>query len=164
LWPGLGIKRWIVLLLLGAGGISVGLVNLWFFLHSRGVEWAAYLIWEPLPFWLRLTAPVLMGLLLFYVGILRIGRNLTAPLRGEHFNLADSLYERSRGRRGPRVVAIGGGTGMPGLLRGLVGYTHNITAIVTVADDGGSSGRLRRELGLLPPGDFRNNIAALVAG
>jgi uncharacterized cofD-like protein len=62
---------------------------------------------------------------------------------------------------GPHIVAIGGGTGMPVLLRGLRHYTRNITAIVTVADDGGSSGRLRRELGVLPPGDFRNNIAAL---
>ena len=61
----------------------------------------------------------------------------------------------------PRVVAIGGGTGMPQLLRGLRAYTSAITAIVTVADDGGSSGRLRRQIGLLPPGDFRNNIAAL---
>jgi uncharacterized cofD-like protein len=60
-----------------------------------------------------------------------------------------------------RIVAIGGGTGMPGLLRGLTPYTDNITAIVTVADDGGSSGRLRKELGVLPPGDFRNNLAAL---
>ncbi len=58
-------------------------------------------------------------------------------------------------------MAIGGGTGMPSLLRGLTQYTSNITAIVTVADDGGSSGRLRRELGVLPPGDFRGNIAAL---
>lgn len=58
-------------------------------------------------------------------------------------------------------MAIGGGTGMPTLLRGLRQHTGHITAIVTVADDGGSSGRLRRELGLLPPGDFRDNIAAL---
>jgi len=62
---------------------------------------------------------------------------------------------------GPKIVAIGGGTGMPQLLRGLRAYTDNITAIVTVADDGGSSGRLRRQMGVLPPGDFRNNIAAL---
>ncbi|RIK38426.1 MAG: hypothetical protein DCC55_21250 [Chloroflexi bacterium] len=61
----------------------------------------------------------------------------------------------------PRIVAIGGGTGMPQLLRGLRAYTDHITAIVTVADDGGSSGRLRRQMGVLPPGDFRNNIAAL---
>jgi uncharacterized cofD-like protein len=61
----------------------------------------------------------------------------------------------------PKVVAIGGGTGLATLLRGLKSHTPHITAIVTVADDGGSSGRLRRELGLLPPGDFRNCIAAL---
>lgn len=71
------------------------------------------------------------------------------------------MYEANNGNAMPRIVAIGGGTGMPGLLRGLTAYTHNITAVVTVADDGGSSGRLRRELGLLPPGDFRNNMAAL---
>ena len=63
--------------------------------------------------------------------------------------------------QGPKIVAIGGGTGMPQLLRGLRAYTDHITAIVTVADDGGSSGRLRRQMGVLPPGDFRNNIAAL---
>jgi uncharacterized cofD-like protein len=60
-------------------------------------------------------------------------------------------------------VAIGGGTGLATLLRGLKTHTPHITAIVTVCDDGGSSGRLRRELGLLPPGDFRNCIAALAA-
>jgi uncharacterized cofD-like protein len=62
---------------------------------------------------------------------------------------------------GPKIVVIGGGTGMPQLLRGLRTYTDHITAVVTVADDGGSSGRLRRQMGMLPPGDFRNNIAAL---
>lgn len=60
-----------------------------------------------------------------------------------------------------RVVAIGGGTGLPVLLRGLKQFTSHITAIVTVADDGGSSGRLQKSMGILPPGDFRNNIAAL---
>ncbi len=67
----------------------------------------------------------------------------------------------SHSRHGPKIVAIGGGTGMPSFLRGIKQFTDQITAIVTVADDGGSSGRLRRELGVLPPGDFRNNIAAL---
>jgi uncharacterized cofD-like protein len=64
-------------------------------------------------------------------------------------------------KQAPKVVAIGGGTGLSTLLRGLKAHTPHITAIVTVADDGGSSGRLRRELGVLPPGDFRNCIAAL---
>jgi uncharacterized cofD-like protein len=74
-----------------------------------------------------------------------------------------TMVKNGRGRetQAPKVVAIGGGTGLSTLLRGLKAYTPHITAIVTVADDGGSSGRLRRQLGLLPPGDFRNCIAAL---
>ncbi|MBP2073286.1 gluconeogenesis factor YvcK family protein [Thermoanaerobacterium butyriciformans] len=62
---------------------------------------------------------------------------------------------------GPKVVVIGGGTGLSTMLRGLKKYTHNITAIVTVADDGGGSGVLREDLGMLPPGDIRNCILAL---
>ena len=71
------------------------------------------------------------------------------------------MYEEQRLSKGPRIVAIGGGTGLPVLLRGLKSHTSNITAVVTVADDGGSSGRLRRELGVIPPGDFRNCLVAL---
>ncbi|MCB0082051.1 MAG: YvcK family protein, partial [Caldilineaceae bacterium] len=76
--------------------------------------------------------------------------------------ISESLYRyHSRRGRGPNIVAIGGGSGLPSLLRGLSQHTANITAIVTMADDGGSSGRLRHQMGVLPPGDFRNNIAAL---
>jgi len=75
--------------------------------------------------------------------------------------IVNAAYQYHKQERGPKVVAIGGGHGLSVLLRGLKQYTSNITAIVTVADDGGSSGRLRRELGVLPPGDFRNCIAAL---
>ena len=76
-------------------------------------------------------------------------------------SLADTIYiRRSRGR-GPRIVAIGGGTGLSVLLRGLKAFTDNLTAVITVADDGGSSGRLRRELSVLPPGDFRNCLVAM---
>jgi uncharacterized cofD-like protein len=74
--------------------------------------------------------------------------------------LVSELEAQARAR-GPKIVAIGGGTGLSTFLRGLKEYTNNITAIVTVADDGGSSGRLRKELGVLPPGDFRQCIAAL---
>jgi uncharacterized cofD-like protein len=70
-------------------------------------------------------------------------------------------YRHQSLKRGPRIVAIGGGTGLPVLLRGLKQYTENLTAIVTVADDGGSSGRLRGEFGMLPPGDIRNCLVAL---
>lgn len=62
---------------------------------------------------------------------------------------------------GPKIVVIGGGTGLSTMLRGLKQYTHNVTAVVTVADDGGGSGVLREDLGMLPPGDIRNCILAL---
>ena len=75
--------------------------------------------------------------------------------------LLDTVTNYRRRDRGPRVVAIGGGNGLSSLLRGIKFYTHNITAIVTVADDGGSSGELRQKLGVLPPGDIRNCLAAL---
>ena len=76
-------------------------------------------------------------------------------------NILEKLYRRRKLNRGAKVVAIGGGTGLSMLLRGVKRYTSNITAIVTVGDDGGSSGRLREEMGILPPGDIRNCIAAL---
>jgi 2-phospho-L-lactate transferase/gluconeogenesis factor (CofD/UPF0052 family) len=75
--------------------------------------------------------------------------------------LVDRLLSHRRLSRGPRIVVLGGGTGLSNLLRGLKHYSSNITAIVTVADDGGSSGRLRREIGVLPPGDIRNCLTAL---
>ena len=76
-------------------------------------------------------------------------------------SVADTLYDRWSRGRGPKIVAIGGGTGLSVLLDGLRRYTENLTAIVTVADDGGSSGRLRRDMDLLPPGDFRNCLVAM---
>ena len=109
----------------------------------------------------RVSLLLLVGGLLIFLSVFRLGAALVEPFRRPGDSVAASLYHHSRRRRGPSVVAIGGGTGLPGLLRGLKAFTRNVTAVVTVADDGGSSGRLRRELGLLPPGDFRNNIAAL---
>ena len=96
------------------------------------------------------------------VALVQLNRSLLAPfVRPGSEPVVETVYRHRQRERGPKVVAIGGGTGLSTLLRGLKEYTSNITAIVTVADDGGSSGRLRRELGVLPPGDFRNCIAAL---
>jgi uncharacterized cofD-like protein len=81
------------------------------------------------------------------------------PERNE--SIVDIIYNHRYLRRGPKIVVLGGGTGLSTLLRGVKEYTGNITAIVSIADDGGSSGRLQRELGVLPPGDIRKNIAAL---
>jgi len=158
----MGIKRWLLVLGVGTAVIGLALVHIAFLFEA----WLppavfAVLTLSFLPTWLRIVLPLLVGGALVLLGISQIGRNLTAPFQLPDEGVAETLYEHSRRRRGPNIVAIGGGTGMPSLLRGLTDYTRNITAIVTVADDGGSSGRLRRDLGLLPPGDFRNNIAAL---
>jgi uncharacterized cofD-like protein len=95
------------------------------------------------------------------IAIAQINRAVLAPFVQPGRPVVEAVAEHRRRGRGPRVVALGGGTGLPTLLRGLKAHTTNLTAIVTIADDGGSSGRLRRSLGVLPPGDFRNCIAAL---
>ena len=160
----MGLKRWLVVLALGTAVSGIGVINLLFLLEKQAwLPTAVYqlITLQFLPEPWHILLPLLLGLLLSLWGILQMGRALTAPFQVEETSVAERIYEHSRRRRGPNIVAIGGGTGMPSLLRGLTEYTRNITAIVTVADDGGSSGRLRREFGLLPPGDFRNNIAAL---
>jgi len=102
------------------------------------------------------------GLICIVVAVIRASQSILAPFaRPGDGSIAEAMFEHRRRGRGPKIVAIGGGTGLSTLLRGLKSYTTNLTAIVTVADDGGSSGRLRREMGILPPGDFRQCIAAL---
>ncbi|MCA9960106.1 MAG: YvcK family protein [Anaerolineales bacterium] len=161
---GIGVKRW--LLLLGTGAAITGMGLVYFILVAYREQWIPEWVYDLitlqfLPVWLRVLLPGLVGGAVILMAVARIGQTLVAPYRSEDVHVVETLYEYSKRGRGPHIVAIGGGTGMPNLLRGLREYTRNITAIVTVADDGGSSGRLRRELGVLPPGDFRNNIAAL---
>ena len=160
----MGLKRWLLVLGIGTAVTGLGVVNLLFLFEQQNwlpVSVYHILTLQFLPVSWRIVLPLLLGGALIVWGVLKMGRTLTAPFQLPEGSVAERIYEHSRQRRGPNIVAIGGGTGMPGLLRGLTEYTRNITAIVTVADDGGSSGRLRREFGLLPPGDFRNNIAAL---
>lgn len=102
------------------------------------------------------------GTFLMLLALQKVSWNILAPYQNATLtSVTETVTEHNRKQRGIRVVAIGGGTGLPATLRGMKPYTSNITAIVTVADDGGSSGRLRRDLGVLPPGDLRNNIVAL---
>ena len=102
-----------------------------------------------------------IGVGLLITGIWGINRSLLAPYRRSGKAVIDELAEHRKRDRGPRIVCIGGGHGLATLLRGLKSYSYNITAVVTVADDGGSSGRLRRSQGIPPPGDIRNCLAAL---
>jgi uncharacterized cofD-like protein len=121
-----------------------------------------YLTLQFIPRWGRALLFGGVGSALIATAFVRLNQALLAPfVRPGQEKMVDALYRHRRLQRGPKVVAIGGGTGLSVLLRGLKEYTDHLTAIVTVADDGGSSGRLRQELGVLPPGDFRNCIAAL---
>lgn len=149
LYPGIGVKRWIGLSTFGVMLLIIGTANL------RSEE-----------FWVIQTLDavvVISGIIILILGIKGMMRSFTIALipSSKDTELVDILYQKKHLSRGPRIVAIGGGTGLSVLLIGLKEFTSNITAIVTVADDGGSSGRLRQEFDILPPGDIRNCLVAL---
>src|SRR5262249_43089616 len=122
----------------------------------------SYVPLQPAPYWLRGLVFTLFGAALCTFSIVQLQRSVLGPfLPGGERSVAEVIYAFRTRSRGPRVVAIGGGTGMSTLLRGLKDHTSNLAAIVTVADDGGSSGRLREEYRILPPGDFRQCLVAL---
>ncbi len=161
---GIGVKRWLVVLGIGAVIAGTGISALLIAMRRWGPFYRdlySLLTLQFLPTGLRILLPLMLGSIIMLLAIVRLSSNLVAPFRRPDEDVAASLFQYSQRGRGPRIVAIGGGTGLPNLLRGLAEQTSNISAIITVADDGGSSGRIRRELGLIPPGDFRNNIAAL---
>lgn len=164
--PGLFVKRWLLISLAGVFLTSFGLaiwvkltpVNRFLEFVSQALETTARLV----PNSVSGPLAVLLGVFLLFWGQSRTVETITEALQPDASEeLVDRLRTHRRLHRGPKIVAIGGGTGLSTLLRGLKQYSSNITAIVTVADDGGSSGRLRREMGILPPGDIRNCIAAL---
>jgi uncharacterized cofD-like protein len=168
LYPNLGVKRWFLVavagiflfatgLAVGNNGVALGYLELkckeivYFFTNHNA--------WTAKPVGIVLSA---IGIMMILLGLNKMLRAIIRALLPENENnIVDLVYERNQLRRGPKVVVIGGGTGLSVLLRGLKVYTSNLTAIVTVSDDGGSSGRLRGELGILPPGDIRNCLVAL---
>ena len=156
LYRGLGVKRWLLVGSAGVGVCSVGLA----FVIKNILDLA---LPDVLPWYFEGVAIAVAGVTLVLTAVYGLYRSigpLLLPSPGVG-SLADTIYSRRYRDRGPRVVAIGGGTGLSVLLRGLKDHTDNISAIVTVADDGGSSGRLREQLGLLPPGDIRNCLVAM---
>ena len=164
LYPGMGVKRWLLLLMAGVTCLSLGLAYLLVAIYRQQPlpHVFYYLTLQFIPRTARALLFGVVGLGAVAVAVYQLNRSLLAvfPRQG-HDSLVDLVYHHRQRGRGAKVVAIGGGTGLSTLLRGVKEYSSNLTAIVTVADDGGSSGRLRRELGVLPPGDFRNCIAAL---
>jgi uncharacterized cofD-like protein len=163
--PGIGVKRWLVLMGIGSALLGLAAVYAMVIVNRVGLLPDGLYRVLTLQFMSPVTRVALsmtLGIAAMVLAVRQVSRAVFLPfLRTGGMSLADAVYHQRRRMRGPHIVAIGGGTGLSALLRGLKTKTGNITAIITVADDGGSSGRLRRELGLPPPGDFRNCIAAL---
>jgi uncharacterized cofD-like protein len=169
LTPGIGIKRWLLVVFAGLLLLAVAFAHflrqITRDLEPTGLAGAVIdlLTLQFLPFGLRGFIAGSVGVALVLFGSYRTIRVLTDALRTADPDqpLVELIYQKRFLARGPHVVAIGGGTGLSTLLRGFKEHTSNLTAIVTVADDGGSSGVLRTELGIPPVGDIRNCIVAL---
>jgi len=166
LQPGLVVKRWIftsglglLIALLGAA-VWADLQPIYWTLEA--IRWSLGQVTKVLPRGITGPLVLVLGGGLVWLGQSRSFGSIQQALAPEKdTHLVDALMAQRRLSRGPSIVAIGGGTGLATLLSGLKRYSGNITAIVTVADDGGSSGVLRRELGVQPPGDIRNCLTAL---
>jgi uncharacterized cofD-like protein len=167
LYVGLHVRRWVALLLLGVMLLAVALMQVVRYVTELGIDYPPLvnaLLLQFLPRPLRALIIAGLALLLLTIGVLKLNDSLIGmllPARHRRRSLVDQVVRRRQGQRGPRVVAMGGGHGLSTLLSGLKLYTDHITAIVSVADDGGSSGRIRRDFGILPPGDIRRCLAAL---
>ena len=148
LYPGMRIKRWLVLAT--AGVLIFGMGSALLTAHASFLVRAVSL------------AMLVFGVAAVIAGVVGTVRSLLDVVSPQpQRELVDVIFQRRHLDKGPKIVAIGGGTGLSTLIHGLKAYTTRITAIVTVADDGGSSGRLREEFGVLPPGDIRNCLVAL---
>lgn len=162
--PGLSVKRWILVNSLGIGLAAIGITLLVTSTPSHLLLLLNFMlqaVTRAIPPSLMGVMLVVLGLVLAFWGQSRTLQSVMGMQVSQQSRLVDRLVTERRLKHGPKIVAIGGGTGLSTLLRGLKDYSANITAIVTVADDGGSSGRLRQDFGMLPPGDIRNCLAAL---
>lgn len=162
LLPGLEVKRWFILIITGA---TLAVIGICIILNLRPVYTLIRMILKitrMLPSEIIGWSLIVLGAIFFFIGWLKTNYSIldVNNERNRHAVLED-LYRRRKLNRGPKIVAIGGGTGLSTMLKGIKKITNNITAVVTVGDDGGSSGKLREELGVLPPGDIRSCIAAL---
>ena len=169
LYPGMRVKRWFFLFTGGVVACGFSLALLLNYKFIGAVEGTLFnLVYQTTGTYYG-WVPTLVGAVVLTLGLLMMGyamrriiRSIVEVVAPEGTDrLGDIIYQKRRLDRGPSVVVIGGGTGLSTLLRGLKVRSSNLTAIVTVADDGGSSGRLRQDLGIVPPGDLRSCLVAL---
>ena len=166
---GIGVKRWLALAFVGLLLLALGLahalrqVSASLATGSAAETILGIVTFQFLPYQARGILLGSAGVAAFLFGAYRLVRALVDPftLFDREQPMVEVIYQKRFLARGPRIVAIGGGTGLSTLLRGLKEHTSNLTAVVTVADDGGSSGMLRTELGIPAVGDIRNCIVAL---
>lgn len=171
LMPGMLIKRWLLLAMLGVAVMFIGLLVLIDVRFPEVLTWIHRNVQETsrqigsqgtLGWTVAGVSIICLGMALSLIGVRGLVRTIACaidPIAGRR--LAHVIYNRRNLQLGPQLVAIGGGTGLSTLLRGLKQFSSNVTAIVTVTDDGGSSGRLTEQFGVLPPGDIRNCLVAL---
>lgn len=169
-YPGMRVKRWLLLIPVG---IAVAILGVMLLAGIRifemvGTAWSqAYAIFgmhsdDPNTQMAMGLGLIAVGLLLIFISLRQVVRSITSVVSPDlHGKLAEVIFQRRYLSQGQSIVVIGGGTGLSTMLRGLKQYTSNLVAVVTVTDDGGSSGRLKREMGVLPPGDIRNCLVAL---
>ncbi len=169
LYPGMRFKRWLLLFAIGVLLISMGLTIVFNYQYIDGIEEfifrIVYMAIGTYDYTITNVVGIiisLIGFVMMLVAIRMIIRSIISViLPNSTEKLVDLIYERRKLENGPAIAVVGGGTGLSVLLRGLKNITSNVTAVVTVADDGGSSGRLRDEFGIIPPGDLRNCLVAL---
>ncbi|MCK8817190.1 YvcK family protein [Natroniella sulfidigena] len=168
-YPGLKFKRWLFVIAIGIVLVGVGVAVVVSFqalslVESLVIEFLGDLVGDLADLVHRTIgiSLILGGVLVVLFGTRKmIDSILEAVVPESEDNLVELLYQKRYLKKGPKIVVVGGGTGLSTMLRGIKKFTNNITAIVTVADDGGSSGALREQLGILPPGDIRNCLVAL---
>lgn len=167
LYPGIKMKRWMFLIIIGLiltfSGIALIIDVHFIAVMEKVIFYLNYYLIGPessIFYWIIALVILISGISLTLWSFRKIEDRLSKEFLSNQ-EMIDVLYENSLLQKGPNIVSLGGGTGLSNLLRGLKKYSSNITAIVTVADDGGSSGKLRDELNILPPGDIRNCLVAL---
>ncbi|MEN6568117.1 MAG: gluconeogenesis factor YvcK family protein [Veillonellales bacterium] len=169
MYPGIKLKRWLLLFSLGVIAASIGLAIVFNYKYVGVIEETIFRMAYLMTGNYHYTVTTLVGITVILCGLAvmtlatrQIIRSVISVLIPEGADrLIEIIFEKRKLNRGPAVTVIGGGTGLSVLLRGIKSVTSNITAIVTVADDGGSSGRIRQDLGMIPPGDLRNCLVAL---
>lgn len=169
LYPGMKLKRWLLLFSLGVIAASLGMAIVFNYKFIGVIEEQIFRMVYLTTGKYYYTVTAIVGITVIGIGLAvmtlatrKIIQSVISVLVPEGSEkLVELIFQKRRLNRGPAVVVIGGGTGLSVLLRGIKSVTSNITAVVTVADDGGSSGRLREDFGIIPPGDLRNCLVAL---